>query len=392
LRNILIVFGTKMTRQGEPAMNNRIYAVIFVFGLFFSAFAGDSAPQKKTFDFIKGHTLILPALTPDTLSQLKDSMQKLAQTGSNYVCLAVMADMEVFNKPDIKWGAECGFPDSMLLQAIQIARDNQLKIVLKPMVNCKDGTWRSWIKFTDSKGDQDLAAWGVWWDEYQAFILHYAAIAQQTQCEMYCLGCEMGNTEEFETKWRYLIQQARDQYKGVLTYNVNHDHYDSLRFWDDLDVISVSAYFWLGQYMEDAGIRGAKDPYTVVGIEELRIVWKIIRGKLAVVSAKFNKPIFFIETGACNAKGVARTPWEHANPKMIYDGQEQAIFYQSVMETFWDEPWFMGVTWWDWPAALYSKEEAKKNISFAIYGKPAEDVVKTWYSKPREGVTVGKAK
>lgn len=144
--------------------------------------------------------------------------------------------------------------------------------------------------------------------------------------------------------------------------------------------------------MEDAGIPGGKDPNTVVGIKELRIVWKIIRDKLSTVSAKWNKPIFFIETGVCNAKNMARTPWEHASPKMIYDGQEQADFYQSVLETFWDQPWFMGITWWDWPASLYSREEAKKDISFAIYGKPAEEVVKKWYSKPREGVTLRKAK
>jgi hypothetical protein len=369
-------------------VNFSIRPIIIFVGLLivpvFSASPEISGSNKMTFDFIKGHTLIVPHLNPDNTNQLKDSMRKLAQTGSNYVCLAVMSEMDVFNKPHIKWGTEYNFPDAMLLQAIQIARDNQLKIVLKPMVNCKDGTWRSWIEFADKEGDQNLAAWGVWWEEYEAFILHYAAVAEQTQCEMFCLGCEMGSTEGFEVKWRHLIKQTRDKYKGLLTYNVNHDHYDSLRFWDALDVISISAYFWLGQYMEDAGIPGAKDPNTVVGIDELRTVWKIIRGKLAAVSAKFNKPIFFIETGVCSANNVSRTPWEHPNPKMVYNGQEQADFYQAIMETFWDEPWFMGITWWDWPASLYPKEEAKKNINFAIYGKPAEEVVKKWYSKQRQ--------
>jgi hypothetical protein len=54
-----------------------------------------------------------------------------------------------------------------------------------------------------------------------------------------------------------------------------------------------------------------------------------------------------------------------------------------MFEVFWDEPWFLGFTWWDWPARLYSQDEAATHRGFCVYGKRAEGVVRQWYAKPR---------
>ena len=135
--------------------------------------------------------------------------------------------------------------------------------------------------------------------------------------------------------------------------------------------------------MQMAGIKGADKPDYQVTLDDLRIAWKPIRQELKQTSEKWKKPIFFIECGVCSAKGVSRTPWQHSSPELVYDGQEQADFYQAVFETFWDEPWFMGFTWWAWPPALYSCQDVEKQVNFEIYCKPAEDVVKKWYAKER---------
>lgn len=345
-----------------------------------SEFKTDSASQ---YEFIKGHTLIVPHLTPKATEQLRESMQKMTQTHADYVCLAIMADLETFNTPSIRWGSKADFSDEMLLQAIQIARENHLKIVLKPMVNCQDTIWRAWIEFTNDQGRQDLAEWAKWWDAYNAFILHYIRIAQQTGCEMFCIGCEMNSVEPFEQKWRELIWEARKLYSGLLTYNANHGREQEVRFWDALDVIGMSGYYPLGNYMQAAGIEGADQSDYQVAIEDLRIAWELVRDELRQVSRRWKKPLFFIECGICSAKGVSRTPWQHSSPDLIYDGQEQADFYQAVLEMFWDEPWFMGFTWWAWPSVLPPCQEASKQVGFEIYCKPAEDVLKQWYAKDR---------
>ena len=66
-----------------------------------SEFKTDSASQ---YEFIKGHTLIVPHLTPKATEQLRESMQKMTQTHADYVCLAIMADLETFNTPSHSMG------------------------------------------------------------------------------------------------------------------------------------------------------------------------------------------------------------------------------------------------------------------------------------------------
>ncbi|MFA5292296.1 MAG: hypothetical protein WC496_04590 [Phycisphaerae bacterium] len=316
-----------------------------------------------------------------------DSMKKLAKTGSNWVCISFGADMEKPDIPEIQWGDSYKrmATDAEIRRAIQLARDNNLKVALKPVVNVYDSTWRAWIKFNDSSGKKDMARWNKWWSDFRLFLLHYAKIAEDTNCEMFCLGCEMESTEEFEIKWRNLITEIRQIYGGVLTYNANHGRENKIAWWDAVDVISMSAYYPVGT---DDVLLALKDDLSKVPPSDRSVAameqrWIPIRDSLEKVSKKFDRPIFFIELGVCSAKGCAAAPWTHEDPNMVYDGDEQSNFYQAAMESFWDQPWFIGFAWWEWSSKLYNLDEAKTNIGFGVYGKPAEDLVRQWYRKEK---------
>jgi hypothetical protein len=316
-----------------------------------------------------------------------DSMKKLAQTGSNYVCISFGAEMATPNEPPIFWGDDYKrmATDDEIRRAIKLARDNNLKIILKPVVNVYDGTWRAFIKFDTAAGTKDAAKWDKWWSDFRAFLLHYAKIAEETKCEMYCLGCEMISTEDFEIRWRNVAADVRQVYGGPITYNANHGKENDIAWWDAVDVISMSAYYPVGT---DDVLLALKDdlskiPPSDTSLEALKRRWKPIKEKLADVSKKFDRPILFIELGVCSAKGCAAAPWTHEDPNMTYDADEQKRYYQATLETFWDEPWFMGFTWWAWPTDLYSLEDAKTNIGFCVYGKPTEELIKQWYKKER---------
>ncbi|MBO9596872.1 MAG: glycosyl hydrolase family 53, partial [Cohnella sp.] len=83
------------------------------------------------------------------------------------------------------------------------------------------------------------------------------------------------------------------------------------------------------------------------------------------------------------AEGCATMPWDYEHTDLPYSEDEQANFYSSVLQTFWDEPWFGGFFWWDWSTELYPLDEAGKDVGFDIYGKKAERLVKEWYAKAR---------
>jgi len=229
---------------------------------------------------------------------------------------------------------------------------------------------------------KDLAKWDQWWNDYANYIVHYAKIAEEEKVPILCLGCEMNSTEEFEDQWRKLIARVRDVYHGQITYDVNHGNEEKVKWLDDLDFISISAYHAIprsdGQPLE-------APTETTTSLEEIRSAMTPIREQLARVSVKWNKPILFIEAGVTPVRGCAHTPWAHVDERTDRptDQQEQANYYQAMFETYWDEPWFMGWCWWDWPARLYDKSDAAGDRSFCIYGKKAEDVVREWYAKPR---------
>ena len=339
-----------------------------------------------------------------------ESMRKLAETGTEWVCIAFGANMRSAEDPDFTWGDQNPrmVTDAEVRRAIDLARENNLKVILKPVINIDDGTWRAWIKFfrplseieqsrgltgvTDPWGSeaielagqtQDLSKWATWWNNFEGFLTHYAEIAAEKKVELFCVGCEMNSTEQFELEWRRLIGQIREIYAGPLTYDANHGREATLPWWDAVDVISVSAYYPVrppaGQSAEDAMRHTTPKAQIVAELEH-------IREELAEVYQAWQKPILFIETGVTNVRGCARAPWSHPDAHMDrpLDEAEQANYYAAMFEVFWDEPWLLGYAWWDWPARLYPESEASNNRGFCVYGKQAESVLREWYANDRD--------
>lgn len=316
-----------------------------------------------------------------------ESMKKLAGTNSEWVCISFGAEMEKPDIPKIQWGDNYSrmATDAEIKRAIQLARENNLKVILKPVVNVYDGTWRAWIKFADAPGIKNMNKWNKWWSDFRLFLLHYAKIAEETNCEMLCLGCEMESTEEFDIRWRNLITEIRQVYGGPLVYNANHGREDKITWLDAVDVIGMSAYYPVGT---DDVLTALKDDLSKVppsdrSVKAMKRRWLPIVDRLEKVSKKYDRPIFFIELGVCSAKGCAAAPWTHEDPNMVYDADEQKHYYQAAIESLWDKPWFIGFTWWEWSAHLYDLQDADTHIGFGVYGKPAEKLIRDWYRKER---------
>jgi hypothetical protein len=272
--------------------------------------------------------------------------------------------------------------------------------------------WRAWIRFYRPVTDEerakgitgemdpwgtepvmregmvkDLDAWNRWWNDYTDYIVHYARIAEEKRVPVLCLGCEMNSTEEFEEKWRQLIAKVRGCYNGLLTYDVNHGGEDKLKWFDAVDFISVSAYHPI-PYADGRPVDS--EPTETTSVADIVAGMKPIKEHMAQVAKKWGKPILFIETGCTPVRGCAHTPWAHIDERMDrpIDGKEQANYYQAMLETYWEEPWFMGWCWWEWPARLYDRDSAAEHRDFCIYGKPAENVLREWYTKPRANPVV----
>jgi hypothetical protein len=336
---------------------------------------------KSPVGFVKGYSWGINARRGDFQGkEAEESMKALADTGTQWVTLVYVAHMPAWNKPEILWGDKDPemVSDADIARAIALARDNKLKVILKPMIDLSSKAdpqkprWAIGFKAGGPDGNKDDAgAWKAWWSNYEAYLVRQARLAQEANCEMFCVGCELKSTERFEAPWRDVIRKTREVYKGPLVYNTMMEGamWD-IRWWDAVDVLGISAYSWRPE---------AND----TSVEAQVAYWTKWRDGLRALAIKTHKPIFFIETGCRSARGASKMSGDFTHWEWPYDGEEQARFYEAILRVFWDEPWFCGYSWWDWKVKLYKKEDAARNKEFVAYGKPAEGVLRAWYAKNR---------
>lgn len=294
-----------------------------------------------------------------------DSLLKLKATGSQWVALSFWTWQDNVHATDIVFDYGYTVTDRDIAHAVKQAKQLGLKVCLKPVVNSRDGIWRAHIGFPQEESEV-APYWERWFRSYTNFLLHYAELAEELECEMLCIGCEMVKTEAQDSRWRELIGRIRGVYGGPLIYNANHGKEEGVGWFDQVDLIGTSAYYPV------ADKPGATEQAMIER-------WLPVRGKLRRLHERFGKPIAFMEIGCRSALGCAAMPWDFKHTDLPYSEEEQANFYSSVIKVFWDEPWFAGFFWWDWSVKLYDAAEAARNRDFDIYGKKAEQVVKEWY-------------
>ncbi|MBT2288671.1 1,4-beta-xylanase [Paenibacillus albidus] len=276
-----------------------------------------------------------------------------ATTGANWTAIAFSALQEAPQSTEIPYWEEPTVSDGEVRWAIDKAKSLNLKVCLKPIVNCADGTWRAHINFFD-KDVPCEPKWSEWFRSYTRFILHYATIAEETDCEMFCVGCELVQSDRRETEWRALISEVRKVYTGTITYNCDKYQEDNVTWWDALDVISSSGYYphddWEGQL-----------------------------DRIEAVVKSHNKPFFFMEAGCPSRTGSAAIPNDWTLQGEASE-EEQSKFYRAMFGSCEAREWVQGFMLWDWPASLYPLEEAAQNDDYCMYGKDAAALIKEYYT------------
>lgn len=299
------------------------------------------------------------------------SQDKLFELGINWICLSFPVMQKSFSSTEIFYDYRTTITDKDLEFVIERAHNRGIKVCLKPVVNSADGMWRALIDFPDADMLGRDRYWGEWFEAYGAFLCHYAELAQDTGCEMFCIGCEMSGTERKEEHWRALIKSIRSIYKGPIVYNTNHGREDKVSWFDAVDYIGTSAYYSVGRVPGDSR-------------ENMLSQWNRVGEGLKKLSAKLGKQIIFMEIGCRSAEGCAVMPWDFAHRGLPWNEEEQADFYASCLTAFHNNDWFAGAFWWDWSMEIYeTREEAMKDTGFNIHLKKAEAILRDWYAKEK---------
>lgn len=228
------------------------------------------------------------------------------------------------------------------------------KVILKPTVNCLDGSWRAHINFFDVDVPCE-PKWSEWFESYNKYILAYAKLAQEESCDVFVIGCEMVQTDRRELEWRQLIKCVRKEFIGKISYNCDKYQEENLSWWDAVDTISSSGYYPLGTWRDN-----------------------LLRIEKAV--NYYKKPFMFMEVGCPSKKNNGQLPnkWDMEE---LPDENEQYKFYEEMFCETKKFDFVNGYGLWDWSLKLYEENNGKFDCSYNFYGKKAEKIIKKYFEE-----------
>lgn len=246
-------------------------------------------------------------------------------------------------------------------QYIELLKQNNIKIMLKPQI----WVWRG--EFTGQIKMNTEVEWMQFEESYSTFILDFATLAEETQCELFCIGTELEmfilNRPDF---WDELIKEIRKVYSGKITYAANWDEYKRTPFWKSLDFIGVDAYF---------PISDSRTPTFEESIDK----WKHWKGELNQISEKNKKKVIFTEYGYRSVDYAGKEPWKSDRNMGRVNLIAQSNMYKALHESVWNEEWFAGGFIWKW-FIDDSKVGGYDNPMFTPQNKPVEKMISEHFS------------
>ena len=348
----------------------------------------------------------------------------------NTVVIPVVADMPNRDDSVLNWHATDSASLDMLsdadyIQAISDARKAGLEPILELMVKQQD---------IQSEGSEDARFVGeewynqvssqtlyingpvavgtlehTWIDNYTAFAVHFAALAQAQHLRYFIFGDGLGNVTtdspssvasadpqglarapgdnfdaskcsgRHECEWRHIVHALRAptysnyigtkpqigaNFTGKLIYAASWapadgsngaaaGEFESIKWWDAVDAIGVDAGFPLTQSDSDDAVSTLDNAWHGKGTG-LKGQGDIF-SRIGRVADKYNEVVIFTWAG------YQSTPQANSNPGQTepngYDPNEQLNDMQALVQTFSGTPWWAGAIWsYDQPITPRSQQ------------------------------------
>ncbi len=280
----------------------------------------------------------------------KHSLSEMARTtGCNTVILPVCAWQDHAYSTEVVTESPDVMDENDVSSVCEYARELDLKIILKAMVNCRDGYWRAYIRFFDSPVPTE-PGWSDWFPSWGNHVERVAGMAENNHADLFCIGCEMVGTDHRDLEWRRLINEVRSIYTGPITYNCDKYQEDRLTWWDAVDMISSSGYYPINQLEQNFA-------------------------RIKAVAEREKKPFMFMECGCPSRQNSQFRPndWRYGGNTDI---NAQMQWYEAFTTCILRHPFVQGTGWWDWPATrLYQYDSGTQNSGYCTYGKPANETL-----------------
>lgn len=173
--------------------------------------------------FFKGVTFGFYARNGYFSSQAaRDEADKIAALGIDWVCLVSTVMQETFASTRTFRDSVITPGDDELCDIITYLRDKGVKVMLRPMIECWDGTQRCHMTLPSGNiiPGKPIRYRELWFENYCALTRHYTRIATRCGCEAYGLDSELNHLAGFSDEWMTVVETARKHFTGHLTTSV----------------------------------------------------------------------------------------------------------------------------------------------------------------------------
>ena len=266
--------------------------------------------------------------------------------------------------------------DDELRDIIDYIHERGMRVQLRPMLESWDGVLRWDITLPGDREQipgKPVTYESRWFESMTDRTLHYARLAQRAGCEAFGIDSELDHIVQFNDQWKKVVAAARSVFNGHVTSchtkaaNFLNQLECTDHWWFDLDSLGTSFY------------DPVSDKPGATKEEMLQFLKKSLKHHRQIAE-QYGKPYYFGECGCCSTAGATQQPYFYEHPGG-YDGEEQARFMDAVLETFWGEPWWMGMYWWKWDEQNdrpQFHDDPRGDKGFTIDGKPAAEGMKRW--------------
>lgn len=369
-----------MPKRHEAARSGRLWAALCAAAILgFGAPSGDMSraqtmPEERAGVFeIRG--MSYPSFRNGRYAGADStaSLAALAGSGANFVAIIPTRFSKTI-KDGTFAATSATEADANVVKAIGDAHAAGLAVLLKPHVDASDGKPRSLYAPADV---------GAWFASYEAFLVHYAALAARNHVEMFSVGCELDSLAgpRYRDRWLHAIGAVRKVFAGPLLYAASGNEADKVSFWDALDYIGVDAYDPLSR---------APNPSVAEIAAGWRSVsqdgWAAARGggrspleSYRALSERHHKPVIFAEIGYKSVAGAMTRPgdWKFGAST---DLALQARAYEAFFETWSRETaWMKGAFLWNWEPVPHPERSPGGLSGYTPQNKPAGAVISRWY-------------
>ena len=355
------------------------------------ALVATGIPSRGT-TFIAG-VEFQPYYEPNTPTFIPAALQNIQAIGANWVFYTptwtyVRTTPLIFSQQP---GKDPFWSD--MSNSIAQARAINLNVALFPQPRFTTTANEFW-----QTAPRDLNWWNNWFDHYRAFLVHYADLASLAGAQALVIGGDWivpalpggtladgtpsGAPGDAETRWRTIIAEVRQHFRGNLMFALPYDASVVVPPNNILADVDTVYLLWFAR-LSDQSSPNKTDLLNEAG--------RLLDNNIAPIQTQVNKPFIvglsypsstYSATGCIpDGNGGCQywTTLSRPNADLTtvnLDLQQQVDIYEAVFNAVNARSWVSGLV-----SRGYFAPVALQDKSASIHGKPAADLVWYWYPR-----------